>query len=96
MENRITQGQLTQMSDIGDRDKEIIEDTVKDLGMNHEGDADSTLAQAMRAYLTRIFLEMVPDEFLRAGINIRAACFADGWEYATSGLRELQEAKSDE
>lgn len=82
MEKSLTQEQLKQTSDISEADKELIEATVGDTGMDHDGDADSSLAKAMRAFLARLFLEVVPDEILREDIKMRAACFVEGWEYA--------------
>lgn len=84
MQPPISQEELRQMTNIRAVDKEAIEATVLEWGTDDRESVDSPLAKAMRGFLAGLFLEVVPDDTLEADIDKRAACFADGWQYATS------------
>lgn len=71
---QLTPEELAQIPEIEEKDKALIEKTISEYG-----NTSSRFTPALRGFLASQFQELVPDNYLRQGLGLRAACFADGW-----------------
>ena len=77
----LTAAEIAGLDDIIPYDKGLIEEAVKEHGGGPAESQDTQLRMALRGYLARLFLDLVPDDKLRNEADGTAASFADGWEW---------------
>lgn len=79
----MTMDELEKRNDLLPKDKEIVEECIREYGGYHQEDPpDSLLKQAIRGYLVRLLDENIVNDTLRKELSSVAASFAEGWEAA--------------
>lgn len=78
MHKPMTADELKGHDGISPGDKELI---AKIVGEHSDSSEGPDRVNALRGYLVGLWGEIEPDDNFRAGLDMMAACWSDGWSY---------------